>query len=71
MFGITPGFENVMSIRNATIAMRKRKIGLFEQEHIALLDYEPQRRGGRSSNRKKKDAPQPKKTAKALWQDSH
>jgi hypothetical protein len=35
-----------MSIRNATIAMRKRMIGLFEQERIAFLDDErPIRRG--------------------------
>ncbi|MFC3651012.1 hypothetical protein ACFONN_05610 [Dyella humi] len=59
-----------MSIRNATIAMRKRKIGLFEQERIAPLDHERQRRNGTSSKAKKKEAAQFKRTERASWRDN-
>lgn len=52
-----------MSIRNATIAMRKRKIGLFEQERIALLDEERLIRRGERSTLGKKEAARAKPCA--------
>lgn len=45
-----------MNIRNATIAMRKRKGELLEQERVASMDAEIQRRGGVHGESKKKDA---------------
>jgi hypothetical protein len=54
------GFDHFMSIRNATIAMRKRKIGLFEQERIAILDEERRRRRGVQSKVRKEEASQAK-----------
>ncbi|GLQ95467.1 hypothetical protein [Dyella acidisoli] len=59
-----------MSIRNATIAMRKRKIGLFEQEHVAYMNDGLPRHNGTPRKTRKKDGAQPKKTARALWQDN-
>lgn len=59
-----------MSIRNATIAMRKRKIELFEQERIALVDQAPQRSGRTSSKSTKKSQRQPKKANSAFGQDN-
>jgi hypothetical protein len=56
-----------MSIRNATIARRKRTIGLFEQERIVALDHEWQRRGGVLAKPRKKDASQTKKSERAPW----
>lgn len=50
---ITQRLENFMSIRNAIIAMRKRKIGLFEQERVALLDDERPSRRVRGEDRTK------------------
>jgi hypothetical protein len=43
-------FENVMNIRNATLAIRHRKHALFEQEHVVSRDYDKQRSGGTPSN---------------------
>ena len=54
------GFDYFMSIRNATIAMRRRKIGLFEQERIAFLDEDRPIRRGEQSKLGKKDAAQVK-----------
>jgi hypothetical protein len=52
-----------MSIRNATIARRKRTIGLFEQERTASVEYEWPRRGDVAA--RKKNAAQPKKAERA------
>lgn len=68
---MTPTLIVPMSIRNATIAMRKRKIGLFEQERIASLDHERrQRRNGASSKIKKKEAAPFKRIERASWRDN-
>jgi len=45
-----------MNIRNATIAMRKRKGELLEQERVASMDADVQRRGGVHGESKKKNA---------------
>jgi len=56
-----------MSIRNATIARRKRTIGLFEQERTASMELEWQRRGGMPAKPRKKDTSQTKKAERAPW----
>lgn len=38
-----------MNMRNATLATRRRKNALFEQEHVASRDYDKQRSGGTPS----------------------
>ncbi|GGA46458.1 hypothetical protein GCM10010981_39500 [Dyella nitratireducens] len=52
---------NTMSIRNATIARRRRKISLSEQEHMTLK--EALRRAGRSGQSKRQDDRLPLKKA--------
>lgn len=47
--------RKTMSIRNATIARRKRTIGLSEQERAAM-DAQRRRRAGKSSEGGKRDA---------------
>jgi hypothetical protein len=54
-----------MSIRNATIARRKRTIGLFEQERTASVEYEWPRRDDVAARPRKKNAAQPKKAERA------
>lgn len=61
--------NNFMSIRNATIAMRQRKIGLFEQERMVSLDEERRRRRGVQGKGRKKEVPQAEKVARVSWRD--
>jgi hypothetical protein len=56
-----------MSIRNATIARRKRTIGLFEQERIASVEHEWPRRVSVPARLSKKDTSQTKKAERAPW----
>lgn len=62
-----------MNIRNATIAMRKRKIGLFEQERLAVLDDGQLRYAHTPAKShhhdKKKNSVLPKQQAWASWQE--
>ncbi|HET7332625.1 hypothetical protein [Dyella sp.] len=56
-----------MSIRNATIARRKRTIGLFEQERIASAEHEWPQRVSLPARPRKKDASPTKKAQRAPW----
>lgn len=56
-----------MSIRNATIARRKRTIGLFEQERIASVEHEWPQRLSLPARSRKKDASPTKKAERAPW----
>lgn len=57
-----------MSIRNATIARRRRKIGLSEQERMTL-DASPRRRGGEAERSKRQGSGLPLRKARqtARW----
>ena len=57
-----------MSIRNATIARRRRKIGLSEQERMTL-DAAARRRDGTERSKRQDDARRVRKAAPAPhWQ---
>lgn len=53
-----------MSIRNATIAMRRRKIESFEQERIALMARPTRRHSGPSGRGKTTHGPLPDTASK-------
>jgi len=58
-----------MSIRNATIAMRQRKIGLFEQERAVSGNGKSKRRGVAAVRSEKKSSARPKQKAWASWRE--
>jgi hypothetical protein len=55
-----------MSIRNATIARRRRKIGLSEQERMTL-DAARRRRDGAEHSKRQHDAQRMRKAAPAAY----
>jgi hypothetical protein len=56
-----------MSIRNATIARRRRTIGQFEQERTASMEHEWPHRVSVPTRTRKKDASPTKRAQRAPW----